>query len=66
MSLPSEKYRSLINMRDFMHLLMNPELSPRVPKWIRIHARSCLKHFPADYEIEMLAKKCPKILKRGE
>ena len=63
-SLPDEKYRSLIHMRDFVQWLLDPKETPRVPKWIRIHARSCLKHFPADYEIEKLAKKSPKIMKR--
>ena len=64
LSLPEEKYRSLLNMRLFMHALMDSKKTPRVPRCVRVEASYMLKHFPSIYEIEMLAKKCPKILKR--
>ena len=62
MTMPCEKKRSLIYAREFLRDLMDPRKTPRVPREIRKEAYYRLKHYPADYEIEKLAKKCPEIL----
>ena len=51
MTLPYENYISLMNTRNFLKDLMDPEKSPKVPKPIRQRARNLLKHFPADFEV---------------
>lgn len=62
MSLPDERYRALIYARDFMVDLLNPKVTPRVPLYVRKRARYTVKHFPTEYEIEELARRCPKLL----
>jgi len=51
MTLPYENYNSLVNTRNFLNDLMNPDKTPKVPKAVRQRARNLLKHFPADFEI---------------
>lgn len=63
MSLPDEKYRAVQNAREFLRDLLDPKKTPRVPKEIRKNAYWVLRHFPADYEMEEVAKKSPKIFK---
>ncbi len=65
MTLPLERYRSLLNAIKFMQSLCDPKATPRVPKWIRREARYALKHFPHEYEIEQIAKALPKLFKKG-
>ncbi len=62
MSLPFEKFWSLVATKEFMRDLMDPSKTPRVPREIRRRARSTLKHFLWPSEMERLAKKCPDIL----
>lgn len=66
MSLPDEKYRALIRARDFLRELLDPSKTKRVPKAIRQEAYYALKHYPWDYDIERMAKKCPEIIKAPE
>lgn len=65
MSLPDEKYRALIQAREFMRTLLDPKATPRVPKAVRTQAYYRLKHYPNIYEIELLAERSPDILKKG-
>ena len=61
MTLPRERSLSLQNTREFLRSLLDPKLTPRIPKEIRKQAYWCLKHFPADYEVEAAAEVLPKI-----
>lgn len=60
MTLPDERYYSLIKTRDFLRDLLDPKKTPRVPKEIRRRAGSCLRHYPWDMHIEEIAKRVPK------
>lgn len=62
MTLPDERYRALINTRDFMRSLLDRLATPRVPLVIRRQARSCLKHYPWESDLEKLASSEPGIL----
>ena len=62
MSLPTEKYRSLVQAKDFFLDLCDPKKTPRVPKVIRERARWALRHYPWESDLETLAQKCPTIL----
>ena len=62
MSLPEEKYRALMNARQFLIDLLYPSVYKKVPKIVRESARACLKHYPQVYELEDLRKACPEIL----
>ena len=61
MTLPDERSRAVRYARMFMRDLLDKKKTPRVPKDIRMQARSVLKHYPADYEMEKVAKASPKI-----
>jgi hypothetical protein len=61
MTLPRERTNSLRMARDFLESLLNPTLTPRVPKDIRRQAYWCLRHFPHDREIEMATKALPRV-----
>ena len=46
MTLPDEEARAIDAVRQFMFELLDPKLTPRVPKAIRQQARRLLKHYP--------------------
>jgi hypothetical protein len=46
MTLPEEEARAIDSVRQFMFELLDPKLTPRVPKAIRQQARRLLKHYP--------------------
>jgi hypothetical protein len=67
MTLPDERYRAIILAKDLCEELLDPKLTPRVPKEIRQQAYSVLRHFPDEYYLSMLAEARPDILeRRGE
>lgn len=59
MTLPDERYRSLLETRRFLYELQSPSVTPRVPKVIRQRARSLLKHWPESYHLEMMTIDMP-------
>lgn len=61
MTIPIERSRALINARNFLRSLLDPKMTPKVPKAIREDAYWLLRHYPAEYEIEQLAKKLPRL-----
>lgn len=61
MTLPDERYRAVIQTRRFLLDLCNSQHTPRVPKLIREHARSMLRHFPSDWEMQQAAEASPHI-----
>lgn len=52
MTLPHEEVNSLQAVRRFLYDLLDPSVTPRVPKEIRQRARRVCKHFPMDYSIQ--------------
>ena len=55
MTLPNERYRSIQNARRFLRDLLDPKKTPRVPKKIRTEVYWCLRHFPSEFDMEMVA-----------
>jgi hypothetical protein len=64
MTLPDERYRSLVQTRRFLLDLCNTKHTPGVPKLIRDTARSMLRHYPSDYDMDQLAAAAPDILQQ--
>lgn len=62
MTLPDERYRALVNTREFLRSLLDPKKTPRVPKAIRKEAYYRLKHYPRDLDLERLADSCPEVI----
>lgn len=46
MSLPSEEAAAVDAARRFLFDLLNPKVTPRVPKAVRERARRVVKHYP--------------------
>ena len=61
MTLPDERYRAVIQTRRFLLDLCNSEHTPRVPKLVRETARSMLRHYPSDWEMQTAAREAPQV-----
>jgi hypothetical protein len=59
MTLPDQRYRSLMQTKTFLYDLCNPEKTPRVPKVIRQRAIELARHFPVDYILEDMTELAP-------
>ena len=64
MTLPDERYRSVVQTRRFLMDLCNPEHTPRVPKLIRETARSMLRHYPSEWDLDRAAEACPEVFQQ--
>lgn len=62
MTLPDERYRAIKTGKKLLEDLCDPGKTPRVPGIVRERARSALRHYPSDYDIERIALSCPEIL----
>lgn len=54
MTLPDERYRAVLNTKQFLLDLCDPKKTPRVPKDIRRQAYYCLKHYPDKYHMDVV------------
>ena len=61
MTLPDERYRAVVQTRRFLLDLCNPEHTPRVPKLVRETARSMLRHYPSDWDMQRTARMAPDV-----
>jgi hypothetical protein len=60
MTLPDERYRAVKWAEGFLKRLAGGEL-PRVPKAVRDEARSILRHYPSDYDMNRAARAAPEV-----
>ena len=60
-TLPDERYRAVVQTRRFLLDLGNTQHTPRVPKLIRDTARSMLRHYPSDYDMNRAAAGAPEV-----
>ncbi len=56
MTLPYEQYIAITNTRNFLLSLMDPQKTPKAPKYLREQARGLLKHYPNEYEANDMVK----------
>jgi hypothetical protein len=59
MTLPDERYRALRCGEQLLLDLLNPNVTPRVPKYIRQRALSVLRHYPSSYHFEKIVENLP-------
>ena len=59
MTIPFERTRAILHTKELLERLMDPKASPRVPRWVRGHARALLKHYPSLSDIELAHKALP-------
>ena len=62
MTLPCERYNAIKYTEQFLKDLMDPKKTPRVPQEIRKQAYHCLRHYPGNYDLDMLATRSPDVL----
>lgn len=55
MTVPRERTNAVIFTESFLKDLLNPKVTPRVPKSIRQQAARCLRHYPSQWEMETIA-----------
>jgi hypothetical protein len=58
MTLPDERYRAVVQTQKFLVEILS---TPRVPKAIKDRARSCLRHYPSDWDMQRAAEGSPDI-----
>ena len=61
MTLPDERYRSIMQAKRLLEELMDPKLTPRVAAGIRDRARGALRHYPSEYDMMKAAQTSPDI-----
>ena len=62
MTLPDERYLAIKQGKKLLEELCDPGKTPRVPSLVRDRARTALRHFPNDFDIDTIAAKCPEII----
>jgi hypothetical protein len=58
MTLPDERYRAVVQTQRFLLQILT---TPRVPKTIKDQARSCLRHYPSDWDMKRAADGAPDV-----
>jgi len=61
MTTPYERTRATIETNLFLHALLNPKLTPRVPASVRETARTLVRHYPSYSDVELAHKALPMI-----
>jgi len=61
MTLPDERYRAVKYTYQFLCDLMDHTKTPRVPKAIREQARSCLRHYPSEWDMQRASLQAPDV-----
>ena len=60
MTLPDERYRAVKFAEQFLSRLAGGEYL-RVPKAVRVEARSILRHYPSEYDMNRAARGAPDV-----
>ena len=61
MTLPDERYRSIMQARRLLQELCDPKLTPRVAAGIRDRARGALRHYPSEWDMQRAAAASPDV-----
>ena len=59
MTLPDERYRAMRCGHQMLLDLLNPKVTPKIPKYIRQRAGSILRHYPDSYHFTQIVEKMP-------
>ena len=59
MTLPDERYRAMRCGQQLLLDLLNPKVTPKVPKYVRERARSILRHYPDPYHFTKIVEALP-------
>lgn len=53
MTQPDERTRAILHTKYFLERLLDPKASPRVPRWVRGHAKYLLRPYPGRWDMEL-------------
>jgi len=59
MTLPDERYRAMRCGHQMLLDLLDPKVTPKVPKYVRQRALSVLRHYPNSYHFAKIVEKMP-------
>ena len=59
MTLPYERMNSLRSAEQLLCDLLDPKVTPRVPRSIRGRARAVLRHWPMGSQLDIIAERIP-------
>lgn len=65
-TLPYERMNSIRSAEQLLCDLLDPKITPRVPREIRQRARSVLRHFPLRSQLDLLATRVPELFNECE
>jgi len=55
MTVPNERTNSVNRTREFLYELLNPQKTPKIPKYIREQALHCLRHYPSEFDMDIIS-----------
>jgi hypothetical protein len=61
MTISFERTCAVIRTYELLKRLQDPKETPRVPRWLRRHAKALLKHYPTYGDIEHAHKALPDV-----
>lgn len=61
MTLPDERFRAVMQTKNFLAELADPNKTPRIPKAIRQQAVWCLRHYPSYWDLERASQTAPDV-----
>lgn len=61
MTLPDERYRAVQWARNFLMDLCDPRKTKGVPRTVRDQARSILRHYPSDWDMDRASEAAPAV-----
>lgn len=64
MTLPDERYRAVMQAKRLLEELCDPKMTPRVAAGIRDRARGALRHFPSEWDMEIVSREVPSIFQK--
>lgn len=59
MTVPAQRTFAIVHAHAFLQDLLDPKVTPRVPKDVRAHARWLLRHYPEPYTMGAAHNLCP-------
>ena len=64
MTLPDERYRAIIQAKQFLERLSFSSEIKRVPLAVRKEARGILRHFPSEYDLDQIEQYAPHVVQQ--
>lgn len=60
MTVPYERTNAVNRVREFLYDLLDSRVTPKVPKHIRDKAAQLLKHYPSNFDMDLVAEQSDK------